>query len=72
MIRIVVMCHDAHTSVTAEGVGGTSSVWKAACDLLYSELNGSEYDNNSRIQSCPVAEHSLGDRIAEISKKKKK
>ena len=46
-------------------------MWKAACDLLYSELNGSEYDNNSRIQSCPVAEHSLGDRIAEISKKKK-
>ena len=65
MIRIVVMCHDAHTSVTAEGVG-EGSVWKAACDLLYSELNGSEYDNNSRIQSCPVAEHSLWDRVAEI------
>ena len=47
-------------------------MWKAACDLLYSELNGSEYDNNSRIQSCPVAEHSLWDRVAEISKKKKK
>ena len=45
-------------------------MWKAACDLLYSELNGSEYDNNSRIQSWPVAEHSLGDRVAEISKKK--
>ena len=45
-------------------------MWKAACDLLYSELNGSEYDNNSRIQSCPVAEHSLWDRRAEISKKK--
>ena len=44
-------------------------MWKAACDLLYSELNGSEYDNNSRIQSCPVAEHSLWDRVAEISKK---
>ncbi len=71
MIRIVVMCHDAHTSVTAEGVGGTSSVWKAACDLSCSELNGSEHDNNSRIQSCPVAEHSLWDRVAEISKKKK-
>ena len=26
MIRIVVMCHDAHTSVTAEGVGGTLDV----------------------------------------------
>ena len=47
-------------------------MWKAACDLLYSELNGSEYDNNSRIQSCPVAEHSLWERIAEISKNKKK
>ena len=59
MICIVVMCHDAHTSVAAEGVGVTSQVWKAACDLLYSELNESEYDNNSQIQSCPVAEHSL-------------
>ena len=40
--------------------------------LLYSGLNGSGYDLNSRIHGCPVEEHSLvGDRLPEISKKKK-
>ena len=54
----MVMCHDAHTSVAAEGLGGALGV-ESSIDLLCSELDGSEYDNNSRIQSCPVAEHSL-------------
>ena len=41
--------------------------------LLYSGLNGSGYDQDSRVHGCRVEEHSLvGRRLPENSKKKKK
>ena len=39
--------------------------------LLYSGLNGSGCDLDSRIHGCPVEEHSLGRTIALDLKKKK-
>ena len=58
MIRIVVMCHAARPQLRAEGVGvllGEESTMR----LLYSGLNGSGYDYDSRVHGCRVEEHSL-------------
>ena len=58
MICIVVMCHAARPQLRAGGVGvllGEESTMR----LLYSGLNGNGYDYDSRINGCPVEEHSL-------------
>ena len=54
----MVMCHAARPHLRSEGAGvyfGEESSMR----LLYSGLNGSGYDLNSRIHGCPVEEHSL-------------
>ena len=54
----MVMCHAARPCVTTKGAGvyfGEESSMR----LLYSGLNGSGYDLNSRMHGCPAEEHSL-------------
>ena len=54
----MVMCHAARPCVATKGAGvyfGEESSMR----LLYSGLNGSGYDLNSRMHGFPVEEHSL-------------
>ena len=70
MIRIVVMCHAARPHLRPEGVGVLLGE-ESSMRLLYLGLNESGCDLNSRINGCPVEEHSLVEwRTLDFKKKK--